>query len=176
MYVQFFTVYTCRSKRTSCTCICATAGPYGGQEGTAFVDITTDPCSVDITDIWVYAGDILDGIQVRYRFPDGHSETMPRRGAIGGFLTHIAVPQDGKVIAITGAITTYSPNVNVFPIETAIAQLRIIVLNNSSDVQIYGPFGAKGYSSTFAMYGDIKSLFGYYGSFAVHGLGVYYEP
>ena len=58
-------------------------------------------------------------------------------GAIGGFLTHIAVPQDGKVIAITGAITTYSPNVNVFPIETAIAQLRIIVLNNSSDVQIY---------------------------------------
>ena len=168
---MFFTVYTCRSKRASYAC--SPAGAYGGQEGTAFVDITTDPCSVDIADIWVQSGDVLDAIQLRYRFPDGQSETMPIRGGPGGTRRHISVPPGGKVLGISGGIIpSYRPH--GIPYGTVITQLRIIVLKSSSDVRMYGPFGTDTESGTFAVYGDIKSLFGYYDLY-VNGLGVYYE-
>ena len=164
----FFTVYTCRSKRTSCACS-STVGAYGGREGTAFVDVPTNHCGVDITEIWVYSGDIMDSIQVKYRFSDGHSEIMPRRGGSGGGLTHITIPQAGKVIGLTGVTTFYTYG-------TVITQLRVVVLNSNNNVQIYGPFGTEIYTqpSVFAVYGDIKSIFGYHGDF-LNGLGVYYE-
>ena len=162
-------MYTCRSKRTSCACS-STVGAYGGREGTAFVDITTNHCSVDITDIWVRSGDIIDSIQVRYRFPDGHSDTRPRRGGNGGVLTHIAVPQGGKVIGITGGVTSYNTYGRV------ITQLRVVALNSNNNLQIYGPYGTEMYddSYTFAVYGDIKSILGYHRAY-LDGLGVYYE-
>ena len=54
-----------RSKRRSCACS-TTTGVYGGHEGTAFVDVTTNACDVDITDIWIRHGDIIHAIQVQY--------------------------------------------------------------------------------------------------------------
>ena len=136
-----------------------------------FVDIATNACDVEMTDIWVRHGSIVDAIQVRYRFSNGHLQTMPRRGGGGGGLTHVGIPQGGKVIGLFGGITT----LNTYGV--VITQLRIIVLDAEETVHIYGPFGSGFDQSpgTFAVYGDIKSIFGYHGSY-LNGLGVYYEP
>ena len=173
---MFFTVHvrvvscTFRSKRRPCACS-TTVGAYGGREGTAFVDVTTNSCDVDITDIWIRHGNIIDAIQVRYNFSDGHLETMPRRGGGIDTVVHITVPQGGKIIGIFGGITplaTYG---------TVLTQLRILIFDSDDTLQIYGPYGSYVHqgSSTFAVYGDIKSIFGYHRQY-LDGLGVYYEP
>jgi hypothetical protein len=95
---------------------------------------------------------------------------MPMRGGTGGGLTRVIVPQAGKIIGITGGITSY------YGYSAVITQLRIVVLDSNNNVQIYGPYGTEvnNGASSFAVYGDIKSLFGYSGSL-LNGLGVYYE-
>ena len=166
---MFFTVYTCRV-----LCECSSAGPFGGQEGTFFVDIPTDPCDVEITDIWIRHGAIVDAIRVRYRFPDGSVETSPRHGGGGGEPAHIPVPPGGKVIGIIGGTTFFIHNGPTGG--TVISQLRVAVLDNNNVLQIFGPYGTNlnDGSGTFAVLGDIKSFFGYSGQY-LDGLGVYYE-
>ena len=160
-----------RSKRRPCACS-TTIGSYGGRQGTAFVDVTTNPCDVKITDIWVREALIVDAIQVQYNFSDGRLQTMPNRGGDGGHrFTHISVPQGGKIMGIFGGITTRTSY------GTVITQLRILVLDNEEHLQIYGPFGSvmSNGASTFAVYGNIKSIFGYHSEY-INGLGVFYEP
>ena len=108
---------------------------------------------------------------MRYKFSDGRSQTMPNRGGSGGGLTHITVPQCGKIIGILGGITE---SIYMY---TVITQLRVLILDCGENLQIYGPYGSQfqNGASTFAVYGDIKSLFGYHGHH-LNGLGVYYEP
>ena len=160
-------VHTCRF--TSCPCS-ATVGAYGGQDGTPFVDNSEHPCDVEITNIWVRSGEIVDSIQVYYRLPDGQSKPMPRRGGATGGANDINVPQDGKIIGITGGVTSY------YGRGTVITQLRVVILDGKNNVHIYGPYGTlmNAGSSTFAVYGDIKSLFGYHRKY-LEGLGAYYE-
>jgi hypothetical protein len=159
-----------RSKRRPCACS-TTVGAYGGRQGTAFVDITTNSCDAEITEIWVRSALIVDAIQVHYNFSDGHSQTMARRGGSGGTFTHITVPQGGKIIGIFGGITTFGEY------GTVITQLRLLIVDGEDSLQIYGPYGTKLHdgASTFAVYGDIKSMFGYHRQY-LDGLGVYYVP
>ena len=160
----------CRSKRRPCPCS-TTVGAYGGRQGTAFVDIPTNPCDVEISEIWVHHGSIVDAIQTRYKFSDGNYATKPLRGGGGGGAAHIAVPQGGKIMGIFGGITN-APGYGL-----VITQLRILVLDSADNLEIYGPFGSAlhAQSGTFAVYGDIKSLFGYHRHY-LDGIGVYYEP
>lgn len=67
---------------SSCSCK-QTSGVYGGTAGTSFVDIATNPCNVQITDIWIGDGEILDSLKMGYRFSDGQQQVMPRRGGPG---------------------------------------------------------------------------------------------
>ena len=57
---------------------------------------------------------------------------------------------------------------------TVIAQLRIVILDDEDNLQIYGPYGTELYdgASTFTMY---KSMFGYHREYW-DGLGVFYVP
>ena len=169
---MIFSCIICRSKRRPCTCS-TTIGAYGGQQGTFFVDVATNACNVEITDIWIRHGSIVDAIQVRYRFSDGRLQTMPRRGGTGGGISHVSIPQGGKIMGLSGGIT-YLTGDNY---GTVITQLRILVLDAEEHLQIYGPFGS-GFEllpGTFAVYGDIRSIFGYNGIY-LNGLGVFYEP
>ena len=170
--ISCFSLYKCRSKRRPCACK-TTVGPYGGRAGTAFVDITTNSCDVEITDIWIRHGDIVNAIQMRYKFSDGHLQTMPNRGGGGGTGVHISVPQGGKIIGIFGGLTTYT-HINY---GTVLTQLWILIMDSDYTLEIYGPYGSYVHqgSSTFAVYGDIKSIFGYHRQY-LDGLGVYYEP
>jgi hypothetical protein len=158
-----------RSKRSSCACT-TTIGAYGGREGTAFVDVPTNPCDVKISDIWVCHAAIVDGIQVQYNYSDGSQQMAPLRGARGGQSIHISVPQNGKVVGLFGGIARITYGL-------VISQLRILVMDDEGRLQIYGPFGTQLHidPSTFAVHGDIKSLFGYHRHY-LDGLGVFYEP
>ena len=160
----------CRSKRRPCACS-TTVGAYGGRQGTAFVDVPTNPCNAQITDIWIRSGSNVKSIQVGYNFSDGRLQTMPRRGGTGGVQTHIAIPQGGKIMGVFGGVS------NRAGYGLVISQLRILALDAGEQLQIYGPYGSRLLTdpSTFAVYGDIKSIFGYYRRF-LDGLGFYYEP
>ena len=107
---------------------------------------------------------------MQYRLPDGRSELMPRRGGETGGSNDIHLPQDGKIIGITGGVTSY------YGRGTVITQLRVVILDGKNNIHIYGPYGTlmNAGSSTFAVYGDIKSLFGYHRDY-LEGLGAYYE-
>ena len=140
-----------------------------------FVDIATNACDVEITDIWVRHGSIVDAIQVRYNFSNGLQQSKPLRGGNGGELSHIHIPRGGKLIGLFGGITNFT-GYNYY--KTVITQLRLLVLDAEANLQIYGPFGSQFYlsPSTFAVYGgQIMSIFGYHGRF-LHGIGVYYKP
>lgn len=164
------TIITHRKKRRPCACT-TTVGAHGGRQGTAFVDVPTNPCDVHITDIWVRHGGITDAIQVRYKFPNGDIATSPLRGGATGAGSHVSIPEGGKVIGLFGGVTN-RPSYGL-----VISQLRILVLDGEQHLQIYGPFGSALYdrSGTFAVYGNIKSIFGYHRHY-LDGLGVYYEP
>ena len=155
---------------SSCPCK-QTSGVYGGTTGTSFVDIATNPCNVQITDIWIGHGEILDSLKIGYRFPDGQQQVMPRRGGPGGNKVHISVPQGGKVIGFFGGLS-----ISGFYGE-GITQLRVLVLDSTQKLFVYGPYGLASFANggSFAVIGDIKSIYGYYGEF-YNGLGVYYEP
>jgi hypothetical protein len=158
-----------RSKRSSCACT-TTIGAYGGREGTAFVDVPTNPCDVQISDIWVRHGGIVDAIQLQYNFSDGSQQTTPLRGGTTGKLVHINIPQGGIIAGLFGGIAS-KPEYGL-----VITQLRILVLDDEERLQIYGPFGYRLFAdaSTFAVYGNIKSIFGYHRRF-LDGVGVFYE-
>lgn len=154
-------------------CPCKKTGIYGTiYRGTNFVDIPTSPCSVDITDIWIGYGEILDSIRLKYKYPGGRVLEMPLRGGIGGNKAHITVPQGAKVIGMFG--TKYNHGFY----GTGITQLRILVLDSSQKLLIYGPFGSPSFATddSFAVIGDIKSIFGYSGNKFFNGIGVNYEP
>ena len=168
-------VFYCRSKRTACSCL-STVEAHGGHTGTYFVDFTTNHCGVKIRDIWINSGEIIDGIQVQYQLSNGDLQMMPHHGGPGGDLNvHISVPQKSKVMGIFGVIWSHGFY------GTVIKQLRILVLDGNDHLQIYGPFGSeieehqRQSTKTFAVYGEIKSLFGYYAKH-LNGLGAYYEP
>ena len=160
----------CRSKRRPCACS-TTIGSYGGRQGTAFVDVPTNHCDVNITDIWIAHGGIVDSIQVQYNFTGGDEQKMPRRGGPGGRATHISIPQGGKIVGIVGGIA------NDLNYGSVITQLRILVLNAGGQPLIYGPYGTHSATaaSTFIVLGDIKSIFGYHRHF-LDGLGFFYVP
>jgi hypothetical protein len=82
---------------------------------------------------------------------------------------HITIPQAGKIF---GGLK-YTCN----DYGTAITQLRILILDSENNLEINGPYGYEtwDYTSTFAVFGNIKSLFGYYRKH-LNGLGVFYEP
>ena len=165
---MYYSLY-CRFKRRPCACS-TTIGAYGGRQGSVFVDIPTNPCNVKITDIWIRHGGIVDAIQIKYNFSDSHQETRALRGGEGGGLTHISIPHDGKVIGLFGGIY------NSEGYGLCVTHLRILVLDGNYELQIYGPFGSGiNHPSTFAVYGDIKSIFGYHGAY-LNGIGVFYEP
>ena len=152
-------------------CPCKKTGIYGSTRGTNFVDIPTNPCSVDITDIWIGHGEILDSIKLKYKYPDGRVQEMSLRGGGGGNKAHITVPQGAKVIGMFG--TTYNHGFY----GSGVTQLRILVLDSSQNLLIFGPFGLPSFANgdSFAVIGDIKSIFGYSGLF-FNGIGVNYEP
>ena len=154
-------------------CSCTTSELYGGEQGDGFVDIGTNPCDVEITDIRIRHGGIVDSIQVQYNLSDGHLQMMSLRGGATGKLSRVSVPQGGKIIGVTGGIMNWTP-AHYGPV---ITQLRILVLDAENNLQVYGPFGRHLDNSlgTFAVYGDIKSVFGNHGRY-LNGLGVYYEP
>ena len=114
---------------------------------------------------------------MQYKFSDGSQQTMPRRGGPGGYpAVHISVPQGGKIIGLFGGVAnfTYPGREWYGPV---ISQLRMLVLDAGMELQIYGPYGTAEHiaSSTFAVYGDIKSIFGYHRQY-LDGLGAFYVP
>ena len=162
--------YFFRSKRVACACEGA-ARVYGGATGTEFVDIARNPCSVQqITDIWVRHGTLVDAVQFRYFTPKDGFVTAPLRGGNGGGLTHIVVPPGAKVVGITGGIGELPDYGRL------ISQLRILVLDPVGRLEVYGPFGTDLYSfpESFAVYGNIKSIFGFHRQY-LDGLGFNYE-
>ena len=56
----------------------------------------------------------------------------------------------------------------------AVSRLYIAKKTKSGSVQIYGPFGASTSQSTFAVVGEIKSIFGRYGGL-LDSIGFYFE-
>ena len=116
-------------------------------------------------------GTVVDALQLRYKLLTGELKTTPLHGGNGGGLTHIKVPHGGRVTGITGGIGAL-PNYGQL-----VSQLRILVLDAKGQLLIYGPFGTDLYSfpGSFAVYGNIKSIVGYYGLY-LNALGMYYEP
>jgi hypothetical protein len=169
IHQQCILLLSYRSKRSSCAC--STPEIYGGREGVGFTDVLNNPCDVKILDIWVRHGGNVDALQVRYGFPDGRQQTTPLRGGTGGDLTHISIPEGGKVVGIFGGIAD-GPGYGLL-----ISQLRIVVMDGEQQLQIHGPFGSFLHRNprTFAVYGDIKSFCGYH-RFYLDGLGAFYEP
>ena len=102
-------------------------------------------------------------------------QTKPRRGGGGGgTATHIRIPQDGKIMGVFGGVSNFTPD-SYYGL--VITQLRILVLDAGQQPLIYGPYGsdAATTASTFAVIGDIKSIFGYYRAY-LDGLGFFYVP
>ena len=93
----------------------------------------------------------------------------PRHGGHTGGLTHIHIPCGAKVIGVTGGIRDRPDYGKV------ISQLRILVLDPLGQIKIFGPFGKHLAPGNFAVYGNIKSMFGSYQQY-LNGLGVYYMP
>ena len=158
-----------REKRSYCPC--STTETFGGVEGTPFVDVSTNPCSVQITEVLVCYGSLVDAIQLKYTLPNGNSFTPPLRGGTGGGLAHISIPDGGKLIGLFGGVR------NLQGYGLVITQLRILVSDAAGNVALHGPFGTDFYDgvSTFSVFGDIKSIFGNYRQY-LDGLGVFFEP
>ena len=140
------------------------------MHGNAFVDITTNPCDGNITDIWVRSGSLVDAIQVQYNHSDNGKMLSPKRGGGGGIMTHIPVNHGEKIFGIMGDIYVSADDNN----NKVITNIRILKLTSEKTSELYGPFGSRKGASDFVVIGDIKSIFGYSDHY-LRAIGFYYE-
>ena len=162
---------------------CADTGvAYGSTRGTAFADFTGTnpwPCGVDITDMRIRRGTIIDAIQVTYKTVDGRIISGERRGGSGGSEELIRLEEGERITGATGTVC------NSYITGRFVTQLAFFAEKQDGQKVVYGPYGT-GYSSDrsckiFAINGKINSIFGRIltpsgGSFTGLGaIGFYYE-
>ena len=83
LYEFYRFLLCCRMSRSS-GCY-STVGSYGGWGGYAYADINPDPCNVDIQQIQIRSGAVVDAIQVTY-----YRSVVDLGGGGGG----VATPQN----------------------------------------------------------------------------------
>lgn len=93
IYVPFYTSTSLR-------------GVYGGGGGTAFSD-TNIPQGARISEVRIYSGNVIDGIQAVYILPDGRSYEGPFHGNRGGRPNVFRLDADEYITGITGRYGDY---------------------------------------------------------------------
>ena len=158
----------CAFYRGSRSCGCSyTYGAYGGPGGHYFADVTTNPCSVNIRNIYIQSGGVVDAIQIQYQYLNGRYYTAPLRGGGGGTRYRIPVYTGEKIIGVfgsTGVWNTY----------TVVSRLYFVKETTSGSALIYGPYGERASANTFVVIGDIKSIYGRYGGL-LDAIGFHYN-
>ena len=145
----------------------STTGSYGGGGGDSYQDISTNFCDVDIRNVYIRSGSIVDAIQIQYRYPDGRLYTAPRRGGGGGDYHHFSVSSGEKIIGVFGTKGKYRSY-------TTVSRLYFVKKTRSGGVYIYGPYGRSATNYNFVVIGDIKSIYGRSGSL-LDSIGFYYD-
>ena len=153
---------------------------YGSSNGTAFADFNGTrpwPCGVDIVEIRISAGAMIDSIQVKYKTVDNTIIQGESRGGIGGNERVIRLQDGERITGVAGVVCTKAPH------GTHVNQLLFFSQRQDGQKLTYGPYG---YALTswmcriFAVNGKINSIFGrvrnVYGSIVGLGaIGFYYE-
>ena len=138
---------------------------YGSTVGPAFSDFTTTqpwPCGVDITEIRVRHGSLIDALQMTYRTIDQQVIYRPWRGGPGGRESIIALSPGERITGVIGTICTQD---HQFP-GTSVRQLIFLAQKVDGQKVVYGPYGdesRKAFPSAcraFAVNGKINSIFG----------------
>lgn len=148
--------------------VCKSTRMYG-RNGATFADFGTNRCGVDIKQITIRHGSIIDAVQVIYKSETKNQILKPRRGGRGGRVSKIVL-QNGE--RITGAIGMACRNY--------ITQLIFFSEGEDGQRKVYGPYGAASQSNckVFAVNGKINSIFGKLPKRGFPGLGAigfYYE-
>jgi hypothetical protein len=158
---------------------CSNTGvAYGSTTGTAFADFTGTnpwPCGVDIREVRIWTGTLVDAIQVTYRTFDNTVMLKPRRGGGGGRERVLRLQEGERITGATGMTCTHRNNKYI---------IQLVFLSEKEDGQkaVYGPYGV-GHSSytnctLFAVNGKINSIFGKVvttGFPALGAIGFYFE-
>ena len=158
---------------------------YGSNTGAAFSDFNTTnpwPCGVDITELRIRHGHLIDSIQLTYKTVDQFIIIGPQRGGQGGRESFVRLDQGERITGVSGTVCTQTRD---FP-GTGVRQL--IFFSRKADGQrvLYGPYGKVSQPQfpaacrMFAVNGKINSIYGRVVAFRhdVTGLGAigfYYE-
>ena len=140
---------------------------YGSTTGTAFSDFTGTnpwPCGVDITDIRIRSGNIVDAIQVTYKTVDGRIISGERRGGNGGREDLIRLDDGERITGATGMVCNNYIIQGGVDNGRFVTQLAFFSEKHDGQKVVYGPYGS-GFDrdrncTTFAVNGKINSIFG----------------
>ena len=147
----------------------STAVAYGSSTGTAFADFTSAidftstsqwPCGVDIVQIKLRVGGLIDAIQLRYRTVDGVYIQGPWRGGAGGALYTITLETGERITGVSGVVCTG------VTIGTYISQLTFFSEKSDGQRRVYGPYAGSSYGNyqgpcrMFSVNAKINSIFG----------------
>lgn len=140
-----------------------------GSNGATFVDFGTGYCGVDIRQIRIRHGYLIDAIQVTYKSETRRRIPKPRRGGRGGRLSVITLRGDER---ITGAMGMICPHY--------VTQLVFFSENGDGQRKVYGPYGVGSgrHCKVFAVNGKVNSIFGKLpkkGFPALSAIGFFYE-
>jgi hypothetical protein len=75
-------------------------GPSGGHGGSDFKDVV--PEGARIVELRVWAGDVIDAIQIVYQDSAGNKVELPKRGGKGGKLNSVAFGSGEFIYEISG--------------------------------------------------------------------------
>ena len=175
--IIFLCVFSPLTRALGCA---ATGVAYGSNTGAAFTDFTTTnpwPCGVDVVEIRIRAGSLIDAIQMRYKTVDNTYIQGARRGG-GGGAEHVINLQPGeRITGVSGVICTRTDAYGVYVSQLAFFSERI-----NGQKLIYGPYaGASTHACRmFAVNGKINSIFGrvrddVVSITALTAIGFYYE-
>ena len=162
-----------------------TSVAYGSNVGTAFSEFTTNPwpCGVDITQITIRHGTVIDAVQIVYKTVDQHYITGARNGGGGGSVSVIRLEPGERITGVAGMVC----NNTAGRVATLVHQLTFSSQKQDGQRAVYGPYGTPSPRSwrpscrVFTVNGKINSIFGRLytqppsGFTSLGAIGFYYE-
>ena len=127
---------------------------------------------MDITEIRIRSGSIIDAIQVTYKTVDGSIILKPQRGGEGGREQVIRLEDGERITGATGTTCTVRDRIDV---------VQLVFLSEKEDGQkvAYGPYGNSAQTlqncRLFAVNGKINSIFGKVANNHLGAIGFYFE-
>ncbi len=84
----------------------------GGQGGIQFSDVEIPP-GVRVLEVYVFYGNYIDAVQMRYVLPNGRTVEGPRRGGPGGQQRVFRIDSDEYIIGLSGRYGNYIDSLQV---------------------------------------------------------------